>query len=148
MHSNRWRTQFNFRQPRALERQAFTLIELLVVIAVILLLSALLLPALSNAKEKARRSASLSNLRQVALAARLYMDDNDGGLFHHHEGWVLDDGTQVDTLPATPADCAGGGSGNSQAEKPWVILLQPYLQSREVAFCPSDRTARSRVLAT
>src|SRR5262249_62402969 len=32
--------------------------------------------------------------------------------------------------------------------KPWVILFQPYLQSRQVAFCPSDRTARSSVLAT
>src|SRR2546422_10744345 len=97
------------------ERQrAFTLIELLVVIAVIGLLTALLLPALSNAKEKGRRGACLSNLRQVALAARLYMDENDGGLFHHHEGWVLDDGTQVDTLPPTPADCAGGGAGHSQ----------------------------------
>jgi len=121
---------------------------MLVVVAVIGLLAALLLPALASAKEKGRRAACLSNLREIAVAARLYMDDNDGGLFHHHEGWVLDDGTQVDTLPATPADCAGGGAGNSQAEKPWVILLQPYLQSREAAFCPSDRTARSRVLAT
>jgi len=129
-------------------KRAFTLVELLVVIAVISLLAALLLPALSNAQEKGRRAACLSNLRQVALAARVYMEDNDGGLFHHHEGWVLDDGTQVDNLPPTAADCAGGGSGNSQAEKPWVIILQPYLQSREVAFCPSDRTARSRALAT
>ncbi|MGH8244956.1 MAG: H-X9-DG-CTERM domain-containing protein, partial [Gammaproteobacteria bacterium] len=69
-------------------------------------------------------------------------------LFRHHEGWVLDDGTQVDVLPTTLAGVAGGGSGNSQAEKPWVIFLQPYLQSRVVAFCPSDRTAPSRFLAT
>jgi prepilin-type N-terminal cleavage/methylation domain-containing protein/prepilin-type processing-associated H-X9-DG protein len=129
-------------------RRGFTLIELLVVIGVISILAALLLPALFNAKEKGRRTACLSNLRQVAFGARLYMDDNEGGLFHHHEGWVLDDGTQVDTLPATPAACAGGGSGNSQAEKPWVILLQPYLQSRQAAFCPSDRSSRSRTLAT
>src|SRR5947209_5303274 len=123
----------------------FTLIELLVVIAIIAILAAILLPVLGAAKEKGRQAACISNLRQVATASRLYMDDYNGGLFHHHEGWVLDDGTQVDDLPTTMAGVAGGGSGNSQAEKPWVIILQPYLQSRPVAFCPSDSTIRSRL---
>jgi prepilin-type N-terminal cleavage/methylation domain-containing protein/prepilin-type processing-associated H-X9-DG protein len=126
---------------------AFTLIELLVVIAVVALLAAILLPALATAKERGRQSACLSHLRQLAAAARLYMDDNDGGLFHHHEGWVLNDGTQVDELPTDGDAVAGGGSSKSDAEKPWVIILQPYLQSRPVAFCPSDRTPRSGFLA-
>ena len=89
----------------AFSSRGFTLIELLVVVAVIAILAALLLPALSSAKEKGRRIACVSNLRQVALGAQLYMDDNDGGLFHHHEGWVLDDGTQVDDLPPDAASC-------------------------------------------
>src|SRR5207244_8966321 len=120
-----------------------TLIELLVVIATISILAALLLPALSRAKEKGQRAACFSNLRQVALSARLYMDDHNGSMFHHHEGWVLDDGTQTDTLPSSPAGCAGGGTGNSQAEKPWVIFFYPYLKNRNAEFCPSDRTPHS-----
>jgi prepilin-type N-terminal cleavage/methylation domain-containing protein/prepilin-type processing-associated H-X9-DG protein len=128
--------------------RAFTLIELLIVIAIITVLAALLLPALAGAREKGRRAACFANMRQVGLAGRLYMDDFGGSMFHHHEGWVLDDGTRTETLPLNPEACAGGGSGNSQVAKPWVIFFSPYLKSRNVAFCPADRTPHSRFLAT
>jgi prepilin-type processing-associated H-X9-DG protein/prepilin-type N-terminal cleavage/methylation domain-containing protein len=58
----------------------FTLIELLVVIAILALLAALLLPSLGNAKDSARRTVCLNQLKQRVLAARLYCDDNDGFL--------------------------------------------------------------------
>jgi prepilin-type N-terminal cleavage/methylation domain-containing protein/prepilin-type processing-associated H-X9-DG protein len=54
---------------------AFTLVELLVVTAIIAVLSALLLPALAGAKERGKRAACLSNLRQIGLATTLYVDD-------------------------------------------------------------------------
>jgi len=127
---------------------AFTLVELLVVIVIIAVLAGLLLPALAHARERSKQAACFSNMRQLALAAQLYMNDYDGGLFHHHEGWVLDDGSQVDTLPLNLGGVAGGGMGNSHAEKPWIIFFQPYLNSRRVGFCPSDRTKRSQFLAT
>jgi prepilin-type N-terminal cleavage/methylation domain-containing protein/prepilin-type processing-associated H-X9-DG protein len=138
----------HFTSHKSRPASGFTLIELLVVIAIIAILAAMLLPAIAKAKASGQRAACYSNLRQIAVAATLYKDDYNGGLFHHHEQWVLDDGSLVDQLPTSLSGVTGGGQGNSQAEKPWVIFFQPYLKSRKVAFCPGDNTPRSTKLAT
>ena len=75
-----------------MKKKGFTLIELLVVIAIIAILAAMLLPVLSRARERARMAVCINNLKQIVLAARMYMEDWDGWLPLHNgynDNWMV-----------------------------------------------------------
>ncbi len=112
-------------------RSAFTLIELLVVIAIIAILAALLLPALSRAKEKAREITCASNAKQLQLGWNLYADENNQFLMVN-----LDT-----TVSPTKAWVQGDMQNSSDATNAGVVQtcdLYPFVRAAGVYSCPSD----------
>ena len=94
-----------------MKRNGFTLVELLVVIAIIAMLAAILLPALSTARERARRTTCLSNLRQFSLAYEMYAED-------YFEKFP----DKPDALYGTPEDC----------------IYSKYIKTPKTFWCPSS----------
>jgi prepilin-type N-terminal cleavage/methylation domain-containing protein len=99
----------------------FTLIELLVVIAIIAILAAILFPVFAQAKNSARTVTCASNMRQIGLALRMYVDDYDG------------------EMPRTAHTHLG-------TDAVWVIALSPYVaNANAIRVCPNDQRAKEIV---
>ena len=110
-------------------KKGFTLIELLVVIAIIAILAAILFPVFAQARDKARQSACLSNVKQIATAIQLYTDDYD------------------ETYPVTSEqDCEcvpeGWGAMTNKNAHSVKVLLQPYCRNLDLFVCPNASRAR------
>ncbi len=110
----------------ARSRGAFTLIELLVVIAIIALIAAILFPVFAQARESALNTQDMSNIRQIGLAAQMYLGDND-------ETWVPVGGWNDPTV--TPYT-SPGVRGDGQPWRGWGLRLAAYTQARGVFHSP------------
>lgn len=109
-----------------MRRHGFTLIELLVVIAIIAILAAILFPVFARARENARKSTCLSNLKQLELGMVMYKQDYDER--NAYSGITT-------TVAATPN---GPYTGNGTNRFWWFDMISPYVKNRQIIICPSD----------
>ncbi len=105
-------------RPHLNSRSGFTLIELLVVIAIIAILAAILFPVFGRARENARRSSCMSNLKQIGLGVMQYVQDYD------------------EKYPQAYYYPNNNSSAGGYAQ--WSGTTQPYLKSEQIFVCPSD----------
>jgi prepilin-type N-terminal cleavage/methylation domain-containing protein/prepilin-type processing-associated H-X9-DG protein len=118
---------------------AFTLIELLVVIAIIAILAALLLPALTMAKQQAQGTKCLSNLKQLTLGWIMYTGDNRDFLMVNGDE---DFEPTILNLTANPQWCPGREDELAESTNLFIKAgqLYPYVNSLAVYICPADNT--------
>lgn len=113
---------------RRLSRRGFTLIELLVVIAIIAILAAILFPVFAQARDKARQTACLSNIKQCGMALIQYVQDYDETLPHH-----------AGDYSNFMSDTAGPN---------WARAIAPYAKNTGIYACPSSPLAPNQNPAT
>jgi prepilin-type N-terminal cleavage/methylation domain-containing protein/prepilin-type processing-associated H-X9-DG protein len=114
-----------------MSRRGFTLIELLVVIAIIAILAAILFPVFAKAREKARQTSCLSNLKQLGLGMMMYAQDYDETLCR------MEMGGPYSTTPVDPSDLAFNGRTDGTWQNSWPSLILPYVKNTQIFKCPS-----------
>lgn len=107
-----------------LSRRGFTLIELLVVIAIIAILAAILFPVFARAREKARQSSCLSNIKQIGLGTLMYVQD-------------YDETFPLDWYRSQTADTCHGMCSMTQYT---LDAINAYVKNSQIWVCPDDRT--------
>ncbi len=107
-------------------QRAFTLVELLVVIAIIAILAALLLPGLAAAKERAKTTACLNNLRQIGVALSIYVDDNG------------DQVPSARSFGVAAGDAVGAAQAFGQTEEYGGVISLLNVGNDRALWCPSD----------
>jgi len=134
--------------------RGFTLIELLVVIAIIAILAAILFPVFATAREKARQTACINNLKQIGLGIAQYVQDYD-------ETWPFDNCGDLSLSPAR-TECSAGGQAefvgtcttNTTCQpnynpfndpQTWCAVLVPYIKTTNVFQEPSSDYLQSSV---
>jgi prepilin-type N-terminal cleavage/methylation domain-containing protein/prepilin-type processing-associated H-X9-DG protein len=109
---------YALRSTRSRARKGFTLIELLVVIAIIAILAAILFPVFAQAREAARKTSCMSNMKQIGTAVMMYTQDHDETYSQAY--WYKND--------------AGDAAGYFQ----WSGMIMPYCKNAQMFVCPSD----------